>query len=77
MDMETKRSQRQRVYDHLAELYPEGATDDEMEVTLGLTHQTLSARRWELCKDGQVVPTSRKRKTRSGGRATVWQVSRS
>ncbi len=49
-----------------------GATDDEVEVAMGLRHQTASARRVELLKREIVYDSGRRRKTRSGRNATVW-----
>lgn len=52
-----------------------GGTDDEMEMELGMLHQTLSARRRELVLERLVVASDRKRVTRTGRRATVWVVT--
>lgn len=49
-----------------------GATDDEIEVALGLLHQNASARRRQLEKDGLVVHTSQRRPTRHGRQAGVY-----
>ena len=49
-----------------------GATDDELETTLHLRHQTASARRRELELKGLVVRTQHRRKTRSGRNAGVY-----
>lgn len=49
-----------------------GATDDEVEVALGLRHQTASARRRGLVVQGLVKASRRRRKTRTGRPATVW-----
>lgn len=48
-----------------------GMTDDEIEVSTGLRHQTASARRRELVLKGLIEPNGR-RKTRSGRWAKVW-----
>lgn len=50
-----------------------GATDDQLEWLLHLPHQTISARRRELVIAGLVVDTGKRRKTRSGRKATVWR----
>ena len=60
-----------QVLDALRVRGAEGATDDELEVLLGLRHQTVSARRRELVLLGRVRPTG-SRPTRSGRRAKVW-----
>lgn len=52
-----------------------GATDDELEASLGLRHQTLSARRRELVLLGAVRDSGLRRRTSSGRRATVWVAS--
>ena len=48
-----------------------GATVDEIEQGLGLTHQTVSARVTEAKARGELVPTGYRRKTRSGRYAAV------
>lgn len=52
-----------------------GATDDEVELALGLSHQTASARRRELELGGKIQKTPNRRKTRSGRTAGVYIVS--
>lgn len=49
-----------------------GATDDELEVLLGLTHQSVSASRNTLARDGWITDSGERRNTRSGNRAIVW-----
>jgi len=51
-----------------------GATDDEIEVSLGMLHQNASARRNALVRKGLVCDSGFTRKTRSGRRAAVWVV---
>lgn len=51
-----------------------GATDDEIETVLGLSHQSVSARRYDLADAGWIRPSGQTRKTRSGGQAKVWVV---
>lgn len=48
-----------------------GATADEVLAALSLTHQNGSARVSTLKKKGILVPTERRRKTRSGRHAVV------
>lgn len=50
-----------------------GATCDEVEVALAMSHQTASARIRELVKLGQLHDSWSARKTRSGRKATVWR----
>ena len=49
-----------------------GATCDEIEVELGMRHQTVSARFTKLAQDGKIEDTGWRRKTRSGRKAIVW-----
>lgn len=48
-----------------------GMTCDELEVELGMSHQTCSARCSELKRDGKVLTTTRRRETRAGCPARV------
>lgn len=52
-----------------------GATDEEIEQYLNLRHQSASARRNELVRDGWLIDSSRRRKTTSGREAVVWVLS--
>jgi hypothetical protein len=49
-----------------------GATDDEIERSLGMLHQTASARRRELQLGGYIERTERRRLTSSGRSAGVY-----
>ena len=49
-----------------------GTTDDELEVLLGMRHQTVSARRRELELLDAIHKTPERRKTRSGRTAAVY-----
>jgi hypothetical protein len=60
---------RWRVYRYVTER--SGATCDEVEVALGMSHQTASARIRELVLGGWLVRSAVKRKTRSGRAADV------
>lgn len=51
------------------------ATCDELEIKLGLTHQTTSARVHELMKGHHIIDSGARRPTRSGRAATVWRSS--
>ncbi len=53
-----------------------GATDDEIEIELGMIHQTASARRRGLVLEDWVKSSGAKRKTRSGSSAIVWVIKR-
>jgi len=48
------------------------STCDELEAALGLSHQTVSARVWELRRLGLVADEGLRRQTRSGRAAKVW-----
>ncbi|MCP4742896.1 MAG: hypothetical protein GY871_11835 [Actinomycetales bacterium] len=49
------------------------STDDELEMLTGMSHQSLSACRRGLVKDGLVEATGDRRPTRSGRAAQVWR----
>ena len=49
------------------------STDDELEMLTGMSHQSLSACRRGLVKDGLVEATGDRRPTRSGRSAQVWR----
>lgn len=51
------------------------ATCDELEVRLGLKHQTCSARIRELSGINAIVDSGATRPTRSGRKAIVWTVT--
>jgi len=65
-------SKRRRILEALA-AFP--STDDELEKALGMSHQSLSAARRGLVKDGHVEASGDLRKTSSGSMAQVWRVS--
>lgn len=52
-----------------------GATCDEIEHLLALSHQTTSARCRRLAVLGRIVDSGERRKTRSGRNAVVWRVA--
>lgn len=55
---------------------PMGMTCDELELQVGLRHQTASARINELSNAGYIEDSGDKRKTSSGRQATVWKAGR-
>ena len=63
---------KRRIYDFILSRGARGATDDELEVALDLTHQTASSRRYALAQAGAVKRTDEKRPTRSGRSAFVY-----
>lgn len=70
---------RALVFDVIAR--PQGATDDEVEVVLGRSHQSVSASRNTLMRDEFVeamvddAGDPVRRSTRSGNAATVWTLT--
>jgi hypothetical protein len=60
------------ILDEMRRAGSHGVTCDELEVTLGLRHQTASARLRELALGGRVVDSEHRRQTRSGRAAIVW-----
>lgn len=52
-----------------------GVTCDEVEESLGLRHQTASARIRELAMQKRIVDSGARRETRSGRLATVWRAA--
>lgn len=53
----------------------QGATCDEAQIILSLTHQSCSPCFTWLSKDGQIYDSGQRRVTRSGRKAIVWRVS--
>jgi predicted transcriptional regulator len=72
-DIESKLSDLQlKVYDLVKLAGWDGKTCDEVEVALGLTHQSASARVHELEKMKLIEQRGTKRKTRAGRTAYVF-----
>lgn len=63
------------VMDCIARGYDEGRTCDEVEVWLGMSHQTASARIRDLVKSGKIADSGKRRPTRSGRKAAVYMVT--
>ena len=65
---------RNEVFDFIRRCGAHGATTDEVEVALGLRHQTASPRVYELVNENppRLVLTQALRKTRSGRNAGVY-----
>lgn len=59
------------VVSHVVSKGPQGATSDEVEQSLGLSHQTASARLTEAKVKGLLMWSGTSRKTRSGRKAAV------
>jgi hypothetical protein len=52
-----------------------GGTDEELQDALGMNPNTQRPRRIELVERGLVRDSGRTRKTKSGRRATVWEIA--
>ena len=63
---------RQRVYEYIHSQGVRGATADEAQQALGLSHQTCAPRVTELAKIGRIVRSDERRKTRYGRNAGVY-----
>lgn len=70
--VESKHLMRSRIMAYLAGCGP--ATCDQVEATLGMTHQSASARMSELKRDRLIEPTGDVKPTRSGRNAKVFRV---
>lgn len=68
-------TKRHRIFDMIRDRGETGATDDEIEQTLELLHQSASAGRNTLATDGWIVDSGQRRPTRSGNPAIVWVLS--
>lgn len=66
---------RERVHCELIRRGRAGATDEELQVALGMSIPTETARRNELLRAGIVRDSGRRRRTTSGRTATVWVIS--
>jgi hypothetical protein len=63
-----------KLYDYVC-LSSCGATCDEIEVSLGLLHQSASAEIRKLVLLGKLSDSGQRRRTRSGRTATVWRAA--
>jgi hypothetical protein len=63
---------RAAVFQHIKSQGANGATDDEVQVSLGMNPSTQRPRRIELCDAGAVVDSGLCRPTRSNRQAVVW-----
>lgn len=65
---------REEVFRFVKYMGSAGATCDEAEADLFLSHQTCSARFNELWRRGRIVDSGQRRPTRSGRKAIVFVV---
>ena len=70
----TLNAMQRRVYEFLRTCGAFGATDEEMQLALGMNPSTQRPRRIELVRRGLVVEAGT-RKTVSGRMAVVWRVA--
>lgn len=68
-------SDRLRVLDAIARARDDGLTDFEIEQAFEMKHQTASARRNDLRKDGWIIDSGKRRQTDTGREAAVWVLS--
>ena len=67
---------RHKVLSYLRKRCQAGATDEQMQLTLGMNPSTQRPRRIELVRAGLVWDSNRRRKTTSGRQAAVWVSSK-
>lgn len=70
----TLNAMQRRVYEFLRTCGAFGATDEEMQLALGMNPSTQRPRRIELVRRGLVVEDGTRR-TASGRNASVWRVA--
>ena len=63
---------RKRVYDYIKAQGPHGATDEECQMSLGMSGNTQRPRRVELFQHGKICMAAEMRRTRAGRKANVW-----
>jgi hypothetical protein len=69
----TAGTKRLEVYEFFVSIGRDGATDEQVQVALGMNPSTERPRRIELVNSGLVFDSGSTRLTRSGCRATVWK----
>jgi hypothetical protein len=68
-------TKRSRVLELLAEAYPGGLTDEEVQLRTEWDIRCCNARRKELEEGGWVVKADEQRRARSGHQVAVWRLS--
>lgn len=66
-------TKRRMVYDFIERCGIRGATDDEIEVTLGIDGNTVRPTRGGLVEDGFIINTGTTRKNKHGNECIVWR----
>lgn len=69
-------TKRRAVYDLIDAAGYDGLTDKEIEAVTGGSHESISACRCSLSKDGHVADSGERRPTPSGNPAIVWVTAR-
>ena len=65
-------TQKTRILEYLRKYRDSGATDEDMQLYLGMNPSTQRPRRIELVQQGLVRDSGTTRPTRAGRQATVW-----
>ena len=68
-------SQKARVYQFIVDRMEHGATDQEMQVALKMSGDTLRPTRGKLLKDGLIYDSGKTRKNANDNDCIVWVVS--
>ena len=66
-------TKRRMVYDFIERCGIRGATDDEIEATLGIDGNTVRPTRGGLVEDGYIINTGTTRKNKHGNECIVWR----
>ena len=68
-------SYKARVYQFMVDRMEQGATDQEMQIALKMSGDTLRPARGKLLKDGFIYDSGKTRKNENGNDCIVWVVS--
>jgi hypothetical protein len=66
---------RTRIYQYLIDRVERGATDQEMQIALKISGDTLRPTRGKLLKDGLIYDSGKRRTNENGNECIVWVVS--
>lgn len=66
-------TKRRLVYDYIERCGLRGATDDEIQATLGIEGNTVRPTRGGLVEDGYIIDTGTTRKNKHGNECIVWR----
>jgi hypothetical protein len=73
-NLELAPTQRNKVLAFFVDRQEQGATDEEVQIGLGMNPSTQRPRRLELEGLGKITGTSQTRRTRSGRQAIVFRI---